>query len=459
MFVQRRQPRVSDIRTTLPNRRSFLASAAAATAAPSLIAAPSAPNLVLIVADDLGYGSLGCYGERQIPTPAIDSLARDSVRFTDGYVSCPVCSPTRAGLLTGRYQQRFGHEFNPAADPETQARFGLPLNQTTLPERLKSLGYRTGMVGKWHLGDRPDFHPLKRGFDEFYGFLGGAHPYFTPGRQGAPILRGAQRVDEAEYLTDAFAREAESFIGRAQSRPFFLYLPFNAVHAPLEAPPQYLSRVSSIADQRRRTYAAMQIAMDDAVARVLKRLKSEALEDNTLVAFISDNGGPTHLTTSSNAPLRGEKRDTWEGGIRVPFVLKFPGRIKPGTASSLPVISLDLLPTLLSAAGGQPKKDWGLDGVDLMPFLRGEAKGRPHEALYWRFGQYWAVRQGDWKLTRSAAGEPGLYNLREDISESRDLSSANPAKRRELLALWEEWNKRLEPPRWRGLFEPLRDTP
>ncbi len=239
---------------------------------------------MLLVADDLGYGELSIQGCKDIPTPNIDSIAKNGVRFTNGYVSCPVCSPTRAGLMTGRYQQRFGHELNPGPAEAAETQFGLPLTETTFANRLKSLGYATGMVGKWHLGYKPEFHPMKRGFDEFFGFLGGAHSYVDPLTKSAnPVLRGTQPFEEKEYLTDAFAREAVAFIERRKNEAFFLYLPFNAVHAPLQTPDKYISRFPSIADSKRRTFAGMQSAMDDAVGRVLAKLRQIGQEENTLI--------------------------------------------------------------------------------------------------------------------------------------------------------------------------------
>src|SRR5262245_14407191 len=345
--------------------------------------APKRPNIVIILADDLGYADVGFHGCKDVPTPRIDSIARGGVRCTNGYVSGPYCSPTRAGLLTGRYQQRFGHEFNPgerAADNE----LGLPLSQTTIADRLKAAGYATGLVGKWHLGAAPRFHPQRRGFDEYFGFLAGSHPYF-PG-QGEPIYRGTEVVKEREYLTDAFAREAVSFIDRHSDKPFFLYLAFNAVHTPMHATDPRLARFSSIKDEARRTYAAMLAAMDEGVGRVLDTLKKHGLEENTLVVYFSDNGGPTMPGTTINAsrndPLRGSKRTTLEGGIRVPFTARWPKGLPAGAIYEHPVIQLDLLPTLLAAAGVEAKPDWQLDGVNLIPYWTGRDSRPPHETLY-----------------------------------------------------------------------------
>ena len=426
-------------------RRDFLKATALWACSPAL-AAPARPNIVFIAADDLGYAELGVQGCRDIPTPNIDSIAANGVRFTDGYVSCPVCSPTRAGWITGRYQQRFGHEFNPGPAQQADPNFGLPLSEVTLANQLKAAGYATGIVGKWHLGYRPEFHPQKRGFDEFFGFLGGAHPYLpTPGAD--PILRGTQPVEEREYLTEAFAREALDFIERHRNQPFFLYLSFNAVHAPLQATEKYLARFSQIQDQRRRTFAAMLSAMDGAVGQVLQRLREYKLEDNTLVVFISDNGGPTNNTSSRNDPLRGYKGQVLEGGIRVPFLMQWKARLPKGLVYREPVISLDIFPTVVAAAGASLPAN-PLDGVNLLPYLTGQSKGAPHHALYWRFGAQAAIRKGPWKMVRLADGQPQLYNLAEDIGESRDLASAQPAKLKELLEDWEAWNRQLSPPRW-----------
>ncbi len=428
----------------------------------------SRPNIVLILADDLGYADLGFQGARDIPTPHLDTLAASGVRCTSGYVSGPYCSPTRAGLLTGRYQQRFGHEFNPGerAGERSNEQFGLPLSQTTLADRLKAVGYTTGLVGKWHLGAAPAFHPQKRGFDEFFGFLGGGHKYFA--EESTDIYRGTEVVKEPTYLTDAFGREAVSFIERHKGHPFFLELAFNAVHTPTDATGDRLARFSSITDTKRRTYAAMLVALDEAVGAVTDKLRASGLEENTLIVFFSDNGGPTMLGTtingSRNDPLRGSKRTTLEGGVRVPFVWSWKGKLPAGRVYDKPLIQLDVLPTVLSAAGVTPGKDWGLDGVDLLPYLTGSNDKAPHDTLYWRLGGQAAIRRGDWKLVRyDAAVDTGersgprsapklspfrLYNLAEDVGEARDLSAAHPERVKELLAAWETWSAGLAKPLW-----------
>jgi arylsulfatase A-like enzyme len=416
------------------------------------------PNILLIVGDDMGYADVGFHGCKDIPTPNLDALAASGVRFTNGYVSGPYCSPTRAGLMTGRYQTRFGHEFNPGGSQ------GLPLTETTIADRLKAAGYATGLVGKWHLGALPELHPQKRGFDEFFGFLGGAHSYVA----AAGILRGTEPVPGLDYTTDAFGREAVAFIERhrAGPAPWFLYLAFNAVHTPMQATDDRLAKFPGVADTQRRTYDAMMLAMDDAVGRVRRTLADAGLDRSTLVAFISDNGGPTMPGTtqngSNNAPLRGSKRTTLEGGIRVPFLVSWPGRLKPAVYEQ-PVIQLDLTATALAAAGVDAKPEWKLDGVDLLPFLDGRKTGPPHDALYWRFGAQMAVRAGDWKLvrydsnadtrtgTRSQPATPArLYHLSDDAGETRDQADTNPDKVKELQVLWDAWNATLVKPLWGG---------
>ena len=352
------------------------------------------PNILLIVGDDMGFGDVGIHGCKDIPTPHIDALASVGARFTNGYVSGPYCSPTRAGLLTGRYQTRFGHEFNPEGAGQ-----GLPLTETTIADRLRATGYVTGLVGKWHLGAQDAMHPQKRGFGEFFGFLGGAHNYF----QSAGVMRGTEPIAKLDYATDAFAREASDFIVRHKGEPWFLYLAFNAVHTPMNATDERLAKFTSIANPTRRNYAAMMLALDEAVGKVRKTVADVGREQDTLVFFISDNGGPTMPGTtangSRNTPLRGSKRTTLEGGIRVPFVVAWPGQLKPAIYEQ-PAIQLDLNATALAAAGVAVKPEWKLDGTNLLPYLRGEKQGAPHESLYWRMGKQMAIRSGDYKLVR-----------------------------------------------------------
>ncbi|PWU20451.1 MAG: sulfatase [Verrucomicrobia bacterium] len=426
-------------------------------------AAERKPNILVIVADDLGYGELSCQGNPQIPTPQIDSLARNGVRFTSGYVSGPYCSPTRAALMTGRYQQRYGHEFNPGPAQAADVHFGLSLKEKTIGNRFKELGYATGWFGKSHLGYLPEYHPLKRGFDEYFGFLGGAHDYLDAAADGHnPILRGTNRVSNIDYTTDAFGREAVAFIEKHKAEPWLCYFPFNAVHAPLESTEKYLSRFDKIEQTKRRTFAAMLSAMDDAVGAVLAKLREYHLEEDTLIFFISDNGGPTRQTTSGNGPLRGFKAQTWEGGIRVPWIIQWKGHITPGQVDDRPVIQMDILPTALAAAGVSCDAGWKLDGVNLLPYVTGSKSAPPHEALYWRFGQQIAIRMGDWKLVKAPGGGTGpgeqtgkastanaqLYNLKKDIGEKENLAETEPGKFKELAAAWDKWNAELVDPLW-----------
>lgn len=439
-----------------------------AAASPS--AAPPAPNVLLIVSDDHGYGDVGAYGCRDIPTPHLDAIAAGGVRFTSGYVSGPYCSPTRAALLTGRYQQRFGHEFNPGPAPPRGNRHGLSLSQTTLAERLRAAGYVTGMVGKWHLGNERVFHPLNRGFDEFVGFLGGAHSYIQSTRLH-PILRGFTPIQEQEYLTDAFRREALDFIDRHRQQRWFLYLPFNAVHTPMNAADRYQDRFAHLKG-RRKTYATMLTAMDEAIGAVMGRLRELQLEENTLILFLADNGGPERVNGSDNGPLRGGKAQTWEGGVRVPFMMQWKGQLPAGLVYDHPVMQIDLAPTALAAAGVATPADAAFEGVNLLPYLREEKQGPPHEALYWRFGQQMAVRMGDWKLvkargggldesvqdadsvegTRAASDDElagaQLFDLAHDIGETTNLAPQQPEKVQQLADAWRRWNADNVAPSW-----------
>jgi arylsulfatase B len=443
-------------------RREFLALAAGRLAAQS----SRPPNIVLILADDLGYGELGCQGNGEIPTPNIDSIANQGVRFTNGSVSAPFCCPSRAGLMTGRYQTRFGHERNSIGRLNLDPKVGLPFSETTLADRMKAAGYRTGLVGKWHLGGTPLYHPQKRGFDEFYGFTHEGHFFFPPPYRGAvtrlrvteppydeenPILRGTEPIVEKEYLTDAFAREANGFIERNKTRPFFLYLALNAIHSPMQAPVPLLKKFEYIRDEHRRLFAAMTASMDNAVGAVLGKLKDAGLEENTLVIFLSDNGGPTAELTSSNVPLRGGKGQLYEGGIRIPFMIQWKGRFAGGRVVEDPVTSLDLFPTILEASGATPgaKK---LDGLSLLPLLTGAQTALPERALYWRYGPNLALRRGDWKIVRQAApnrvAEFACYNVKEDIAESNDRSKDQPQRFAKLKLELEQLEKEMIPARW-----------
>ena len=420
-----------------------------ASAGPGRKAKGKKPNVVVIISDDMGYADIGCQGCKDIPTPNIDSIARKGVRFTNGYVSCPVCSPTRAGLATGLYQQRFGHEYNTGPPPGgLREQVGLPLTEVTIADVLKSAGYVTGAVGKWHLGMAPHFHPFKRGYDEFFGFLHGGHSYIDPGLGTFnPILRGTEPIDEKEYLTDAFSREAVAFVERHRKERFFLYLAYNAVHTPMQAPPRYKDSFEHITEQKRRIYAGMLTAMDEGIGKLLAKLRELGLEKDTLLFFINDNGGPTPANGSRNTPLRATKGTMYEGGVRVPFIVQWPGRLKAGRTYDKPVISLDILPTSAAAAGAELPSGRKLDGVNLFPYLTGEKKQPPHEVLFWRSGQNHAARKGNWKLVKMG-NETGLYNLASDISESKDLKAEKPEILKEMQEAYEQWNSQMIEPVW-----------
>lgn len=409
------------------------------------------PNIIVIISDDMGYADLGCQGCKDIATPNIDSIAQNGIRFSDGHVSCPVCSPTRAGLATGRYQQRFGHEFNTGPPPGgLQDHVGLPLTEITIADVLKSAGYITGAVGKWHLGMAPHFHPFKRGYDEFFGFLHGGHAYIDPGLGTFnPVLRGTEPVDEKEYLTDAFSREAVAFIERHHDKPFFLYLAYNAVHTPLQAPPRYQNSFKEVPDPKRRVYAGMLTAMDEGIGKVLAKLRELGIHQDTLLFFFSDNGGPTQVNGSSNWPLRATKGTMYEGGIRVPFMIQWPSRLKAGQVYEQPVIALDILPTAAAAAGAQLPKDRKIDGVNLLPYLAGKEKTPPHETLFWRMGQNHATRKGNWKLVTMDT-QTELFDLASDLGESKDLSTERPDVLKELQKAFDKWSSQMAEPLWTG---------
>lgn len=485
--------------------------AAPATAPVGQEAPARPPNVIVILADDLGYGDTSVYGSTIIRTPNIDRLAAEGVRFTDAYVSHPVCAPSRAGLLTGRYQERFGYEFNPVGRDETG---GVSLHEIMIGQIMKSAGYATGMVGKWHLGTPKGYHPADRGFDEFFGMTAGGSTYIidprtsdhffnVPGadaaerttaapdprlatlpldqrlklvRGMAPIYRGHQIVEEHDYLTDAFTRESLSFIDRHRDKPFFLYLAYNAPHVPLQAPDKYYARFPEIADPAKRTYAAMVSALDDGVGAVMQKLKDAGLDRNTLVIFLSDNGCAGYLRGAcSNAPLSGFKALHLEGGIRVPFIMHWPGHIAPRQVDDRQISSLDIVPTAAALAGAALPKDRVYDGVDLTPFVTGRNAGVPNPTLFWRAGVNFAIREGAWKMmvankapassstdnsvppimpdgVQAKIGPEGqhvmLYDIPADMKEQRNLATANPQVVARLKGELSEWNGTLIQPEW-----------
>lgn len=425
------------------------------------------PSILVIVADDLGYGDIGVHGGKDVPTPHIDALAARGVRCTNAYVSAPYCSPSRAGFLTGRYQTRFGHEFNPHVGEE--GKLGLPLEQRTIADHLRSAGYATGLVGKWHQGFDAAHHPQSRGFDDYFGFLVGGHNYllrkdaeaeFGSAHSRNMIYRNREVQKLDGYTTDLFTDEAIAFMQRHRNRPWFLYLAYNAVHTPLEMLEKYSARVpKSIADRERRGYLSLLIGLDDAVGRVTAHLRETGKDKDTLIFFFSDNGGSGRkpflaYNTGINTPLRGDKGQTLEGGIRVPFFVSWPGRLPAGKTYDQPVIALDILPTACAVAGVKGNLD--VDGVNLVKHLTGEESTAPHEALFWRFGPQKAVRMGKWKLvdwmdfeTKRSSGWQ-LYDLAKDIGEKNDLAAAERHTVATISAAWEKWNKGNIAPLWHG---------
>lgn len=413
------------------------------------------PNVIVILADDLGFADVGFNGCADIPTPNLDRLAASGVRCTSGYVSHSFCSPTRAGLMTGRYQQRFGHENNPHYEPDNMT-LGLPVSQTLLPAAIKPAGYVSGIVGKWHLGAAPPFHPLARGFDEQYGFTGGGHKYFGHelGEKDFEYVTHLERNGHREpadgYLTTLFSNEAAAFITRHKDEPFFLYLAYNAPHTPLQAPPEYIERCKGIEDDKRRVYGAMICALDDGVGLVLDTLNKLELDEDTLIFFLSDNGGPCPVTHASNAPFRGNKGQVYEGGIHVPFVVRWTGKLDPGVYDP-PVSSLDIFATTIALAGA-PAPENPLDGVNLMPYLSGSKHTIPHSMLMWRQGggQAFAALGRTDKLVRIRGHEDELYKLDSDIGEQHNMIAGNTKTAVILSNRLADWNAQLIDPLWQS---------
>jgi arylsulfatase A-like enzyme len=453
------------------------------------------PNVVIILADDMGYGDLSSYGSKLVETRNIDGIGRDGVRFTDGYCSAPLCSPSRAGLVTGRYQQRFGFEqqVSSGAFPERREvrlddgslaplqgeaeflRRGIPTAEKNIGELFRAQGYRTGVVGKWHLGHGPQFLPHNRGFEESVVFYGNTSVQSTrpddPGivsikvdfhdelkdvawtREGLNgVRRNGELVEVDEYLMFFFRDEAVKFIERHCDEPFLLYFAMNSPVPPLQVPTRYFDRLSgSIANIAQRGYNAMLLAQDEVVGSVLDALRVAGLEDDTIVIFVSDNGNAVSRP-GSNAPFSGGKFTTWEGGIRMPYMIKWPGRISAGLVYDQPVSTLDILPTVAAACGVPTTAALPLDGVNLLPYLNGEASGAPHEALFWKLAEYSAVRVGRWKLYReSRNGIARLHDLETDPAEQHDLSAAHPDVFEDLSARYDAWNRSLPPRAWTNI--------
>jgi arylsulfatase A-like enzyme len=454
------------------------------------------PNVIVILADDLGYGDTSVYGSKIVKTPNIDALAASGVRFTRGYVSHPVCAPSRAALMTGRYQVRFGYEFNPVG---RDRQGGVEPSEVMTPALMRVAGYQTGMIGKWHLGQSEGFHPLDRGFDEYFGITAGASSfmldmkdgddaYTPPGsedtvrlpgsrdpsvqltpveemrqmRRATPVTRGRQVVEEPAYLTEAFTREAVDYIGRHKSQPFYLYVAYNAPHTPLQATKKYLDRYRHIPDRGTRIYAAMVSALDDGVGEIRRKLAAEGIDQNTLIVFLSDNGCAGYiLGACTNAPLSGFKGEHLEGGVRVPFIASWPAALPAGRVDDRPVSALDILPTALVAAGAVPPQN--LDGRDMMPMFAGPTLSSRRQ-LYWRAGPTHAVIDGEWKLwtseTLEADGSAGthtmLFDLARDPEEQRNIASQNPAEVERLRKMFDRWSATMAEPQWPSMRQAVR---
>ena len=423
------------------------------------IFAQNKPNIVFILADDSGYADFGFQGSTEFKTPNLDKFATESVRFTQAYVSAAVCGPSRAGMLTGKYQQRFGYEENNVPGYMSKSGtvgddMGLPLEQKTVADYLKEQGYRTAIFGKWHMGNKDQFHPTKRGFDEFYGFRGGARSYYefnedNPNNRPEDRLeRGFGNYEESTlYLTDALANETIKFIEKNKENPFYVYLSFNAVHTPMEARPDDLEQFPNLKGKRK-TLAAMAMGLDRACGRVIDKINELGLRENTIIVFTNDNGGPSDTNASSNKPLGGTKANHLEGGIRVPFLMSWQNKLKSNTTYNNPIIMLDMLPTFYKLAGGDEKTIEGIDGVNLLPYINNEITERPHVDLFWKKEVRGAIRHNDWKLIRFPDRPAELYNIAEDKEELHNVAASHPELVKLLYKRYFDWEVTLERPKW-----------
>ena len=423
----------------------------------------SRPNLIIIMTDDQGWADVGFNGCKDIPTPNIDRIANEGVRFSEAYVTFPVCGPSRAGLLTGRYQDRFGFTTNPSIDP-TNPTAGLPIEEETIAEVLRKADYKSAIIGKWHMGTHPVFHPLKRGFDYFFGFLSGGHNYYPDQLvlnnlsevtkkwewYRTKIIENRHTIDTKEYLTDELSNAAVSFINKQSEakQHFMLYLAYNAPHTPLQATEKYLARFPEIKDKKRKIYAAMVSAVDDGVGKVLKAIEENGIDEQTIIVFLSDNGGARN-NASSNAPLRGAKSDLFEGGIRVPFAMRWKGVIPPSQTYEAPISSLDIMATIVAQNNIEIASERPLDGVNLIPFLTGKKLGKPHDFLFWRKWEQkaMAVRHGNYKIVANKDRDnnpPALYHLSSDMVEKHNVKEVQRETYDSLLLHWESWNAEMK---------------
>lgn len=425
------------------------------------------PNIIVILTDDQGYADVGFNGSTDIPTPNIDRIANEGARFDRGYVTFSVCGPSRAGLLTGRYQSRFGYDLNGSENPHDTGA-GLPLTERTIADLLAPKGYVSAAIGKWHMGNHPIFHPMERGFDEFYGFTNGGHNYFLDRLRNIPtkdakssgelyqswLSVGREQVPTSGYLTDWLSAQAVDFVERNKAKPFFLYLAYNAPHVPMHATQKYLDRFAHIKDERRRTYAAMISAVDDGVGTLLDRLDTLDLANDTIIFFLSDNGGPQAKAAngSINLPLRGGKGDLYEGGVRVPFAVRWTGVIPAGIDYPHPVSSLDIAATAAGVNGVEPASSNALDGVNLVPLLAGgPAAQTPPRTLFWR---YPSNTRDNSRIGRRAmvdgarkfveyAHKPALYDVSVDKGERHNLRPSDKEGAARMDKAWRQWNSQM----------------
>ena len=475
----------------------------------SRVAVERPPNVVILLADDLGKYEVSSYGADHIETPHIDQIGAEGVVFEEGYVTSPTCAPSRAGIMTGRVQNRYGFEtqimehyptnwveyisgrwivdtgeFVVKAKPSFPAvwqahKQGVPPSEITLAEILKKYGYATGLVGKWHLGSSRKQVPLERGFDYQFGF-NGAFSLYTPERnwthvvnhehssfsaqyqwdvgrsEESAIIKNGKVVREEQYLTYAFRDRMKKYIEDHKDEPFFLYAAFNAPHVPFQAPVDYYCRYAHVEDDNKRVYYSMISALDDAIGEVHQTIKDAGIEENTLIFLLSDNGGASYTGATDNGPLKGGKLTQFEGGINVPFMMKWKGEVPAGMRYQHPVSSTDIFATSVAAAGGALPGDREYDGVDLLPYVNGRAGGIPHEQLYWRADHIWAIRDGKYKLILSTRdGWAELYDLEVDKPEQINLKEQMPELYERLREEHQEWqNKKLhKKPMWPRIMD------